>query len=327
MTAICGLVKGKATLAGGPSLSKRPIQPLVNAMNKLGVNCLCDNGFPPVDVEGVGHIEGGTVELPGDISSQFVSAILLVAPLAEKQIEIRLTTSLESKPYVSMTMDAMRCFGSTPSASSDMNSFTAPLGKYNPTKVSVEGDWSSAAYFLGAGALSGEVIIEGINPHSNQSDKAILEILDALNADVEFSNGEVRVRKSELQGITWDLSDCPDLFPIVSSLCAVSNGESKLTGVRRLRYKESNRIVAMQECLKSMGVQIHVDENVVKIMGGHVKGAKIDPHSDHRVAMSIAVLSLIAEEETTIYNANCVSKSYPSFWHELEVLGANIRRD
>jgi 3-phosphoshikimate 1-carboxyvinyltransferase len=324
MAAICALVDGECQLTGGSSLSSRPVGPLLDAFTQLGVSSESQNGFPPVAIKGTGRIEGGTARLPGNISSQFVSALLTVAPLARAPVEVTLTTKLESKPYVAMTVDAMRAFGVEAEHSQDMMRFTAPLKPYMATTVTVEGDWSSAAYLLAAGALAGEVEIKGLDKHSSQADKAILPLLREMGAETYINGDIVKVAASKLSGIEADLSDYPDLFPVVSALCAAAEGESRLTGLARLRLKESDRVAAMTEGLRRMGAWVNYDDDSAKIRGRCLHGAVVNPWGDHRIAMSLAVLALRAEDETTIENAGCVSKSYPGFWGDLAALGGRV---
>ncbi len=326
MSAICALVDGESRLTSGPSLSLRPVGPLLDALGQLGVVSESRGGMPHVTIKGTGRIRGGEVRLPGDVSSQFVSALLTVAPLAESQVEISLTTKLESKPYVAMTVEAMRAFGVEAETSPDMRRFTARLKPYRAATVSVEGDWSSASYPLAAGALSGEVTIKGLNPGSSQADKAIISILGEIGARTSVSGDTVKVSASTLSGIEADLRDCPDLFPIVSALCAASEGESHLTGLGRLRLKESDRVAAMAEGLTRMGARIGYDADSATITGGTLHGGEVDPWGDHRIAMSLAILALHAEGETTIRNAGCVSKSYPGFWDDLVSIGGRLER-
>ena len=326
MSAICALVDGESRLTSGPSLSLRPVGPLLDALGQLGVVSESRWGMPHVTIKGTGRIRGGEVRLPGDVSSQFVSALLTVAPLAESQVEISLTTKLESKPYVAMTVEAMRAFGVEAETSPDMRRFTARLKPYRAATVSVEGDWSSASYPLAAGALSGEVTIKGLNPGSSQADKAIISILGEIGARTSMSGDTVKVSASTLSGIEADLRDCPDLFPIVSALCAASEGESHLTGLGRLRLKESDRVAAMAEGLTRMGARIRYDADSATITGGTLHGGEVDPWGDHRIAMSLAILALHAEGETTIRNAGCVSKSYPGFWDDLVSIGGRLER-
>ena len=319
MTAVCALANGDSTLTGGPSLTSRPVGPLLDALRQLGVKSRSRGGLPPVTVAG-GGVEGGEARLPGSVSSQFVTALLTVAPLARSRIKIRLTTRLESKPYVAMTVDAMRAFGVEAEHSGDMTRLTAPLKSYRATDLTVEGDWSSAAYPLTAGALAGEATVRGLNPSSTQADRAILPLLSEMGADVKTRSDEVRVGASPLRGIEADLSDCPDLFPIVSALCAAAEGESHLTGLARLRFKESDRVAAMADGLTRIGAEVRFDADSATIRGGALHGAEVTPWGDHRVAMSLAVLALRAGE-TKISDAGCVNKSYPGFWRDLADIG------
>lgn len=327
MTAVSSLVKGESTLIGGSSLSKRPIGPLIDALKMLGVDASCHFGYPPAKIHSSGVIRGGKAIIPGNISSQFISALLIISPLSQKPIIIDVTTSLESKPYVSMTLSAMKNFGVTCQASSNLRYFETPLNTYKPSKIDVEGDWSSAAYMLAAGALSGEVYVTGLSMDSGQSDSSILDILKLMGAEVNFSNDFVKANKSSLLSVNYDLSDCPDLFPIVSALCAAAKGTSKLTGLERLRLKESDRLEAMINGLMKMGVEIKTNSNYCLIKGGEVKGADLYCYNDHRIVMAFATLSLVGKGETTIQNAESVNKSYPNFWTDFRKLGAQFRGD
>jgi 3-phosphoshikimate 1-carboxyvinyltransferase len=225
-----------------------------------------------------------------------------------------------------MTMDAMRAFGVEARATPDMRRLTAPLGPYKASTVEVEGDWSSAAYVLAAGALTGSVTLRGLNQASSQADRAIIEILSRMGADVSTNGGTIKISKSLLRGISTDLSDCPDLFPVVSALCAAAKGESTLTGLGRLRFKESNRVAAMAEGLTRMGIKMKCNSDFARITGGTPKGAEVDPWRDHRIAMSLAVLALVAEGETKISDAWCVSKSYPGFWGDFAAIGGRFEK-
>jgi 3-phosphoshikimate 1-carboxyvinyltransferase len=324
MTAICGLINGDSILTGGFSLKARPIQPLLNALKHIGVDSKSSEGFPPVTIHGTGVLHGGSTELPGNISSQYVSALLTVAPLAESPVKINLTTRLESKPYVEMTLNAMRLFGVEPYVSTDLMRFEVPMKRYNAADVHVEGDWSSAAFLLAAGALAGEVSVTGLDPKSAQADKAIIEILLQMGADVKIAENRVTSKLSKLRGIDIDMADCPDLFPVVSALCATAREESKLTGLERLRLKESDRVQSMHNGLNRMGVKVEKVGKELRIRSGAIRGADVNSYMDHRIAMSFAVLALAAEGATTIHDAECVSKSYPGFWSDLEKIGGEI---
>ncbi len=324
MTAVSALVNGKCVLTGGPGLSKRPIGPLVDSLSKLGVDIKSTGGTPPVVVRGRGLIPGGETTLRGDISSQFISALLLISPLAEKQTVINISTRLESKPYVNMTMEAMKAFGVKPQRDEDYSSFTSPRESYKPTSFDVEGDWSSAAFLLAAGVLTGEVIAGNLNMDSPQADRQIINLLEKMGGNLEKGKNAVKASKSELKATRFDVRDCPDLFPIASVLCSTARGESILTGLKRLRIKESDRLKSMLTGLEGMGVETALEGDFLRIKGGKAVGSVIDPFDDHRIAMSFGVLGLVAEGKTIIKNSECVEKSYPEFWSHLESLGAEI---
>jgi 3-phosphoshikimate 1-carboxyvinyltransferase len=220
----------------------------------------------------------------------------------------------------------MRGFGADVVASPAMDRFYTPLCRYKAAKVEVEGDWSSAAFTIAAGSLGGESVTSGLSSASSQADRSIVDILRYMGAEVKVESGGVRSSWSKLSGIDYDLSDCPDLFPVVSALCASSGDESRLHGLTRLRLKESDRLEAMAEGLNRMGAEVEVSGGEVRIRGGHLSGAEVHPRRDHRIAMALAVASLAAEGETTIADAECVSKSYPGFWGDMEELGVKVMR-
>ena len=325
MTAICSLISGRCHLVTGPSLAKRPVKPLVEALRQLGVNCSCRGEFPPVTVDG-GRLKGGVTELPGDISSQFVSALLFISPLAEKSVVIRLTTPLESKPYVMMTMDCMQWFGITAAFSEELDEFEILPQDYAPTRFKVEGDWSSASYLLALGALSGEVEVNNLDTESLQGDKVILEFLKDMGASVIVGKKTITVRKSRLKAIKADLTDCIDLLPTVAVLAAVADGVSELTGIERARLKESNRVAAVKDGLERMGIKVAEGKNRLTITGAQPKGALIDSWDDHRIAMAFSLLGSVVGD-TVIDRAECVTKTYPEFWDVLKSVGTEVKID
>ena len=235
-----------------------------------------------------------------------------------------LTTSLESKPYVSMTMDVQREYGVEIKSTNSMEHFTITPQRYTTKDYSVEGDWSSASYMLAAGALTGEVSLGNLSQASSQADAVIYNILQDMGAGIWQTSGNVTVSNNSLHAVDIDLSDSPDLFPMVAALSSRAEGVSTLRGLRRLKYKESNRIEAMTEGLRSMGVKITKNEDTMMITGGETFGSTINPYNDHRIAMAFAILALVSKGETTILDAECTSKSYPDFWGDLEKLGAEI---
>lgn len=325
MTAICSLVPGKCRLIAGGSLARRPVKPLVEALGQLGVKSFCRDEVAPVVVEG-GRLQGGVTELPGDISSQFVSALLFISPFAEEGVKIRLTTPLESKPFVLMTLDCLRRFGIKVKFSKELRQFEVLRQTYKPTEYSVEGDWSSASYLLAWGAVSGEVEVENLNSESLQGDKMMLNLLKDMGALVEVSKNSVTVRKSRLNAIKADLSDCIDLLPTMAVLAAAAEGVSEFIGIERARIKESNRVSAVREGLERMGIKVGEDRNRMTIAGSRPAGATIDSKGDHRIAMAFSILGSVTGG-MIINDAECVSKTFPQFWDVLKSIGGGVKID
>jgi len=322
MTAICSLIPGKCRLTVAPSLARRPVKPLVQALRQLGVDCLYRGEEASVVVNG-GRLRGGVIELPGDISSQFVSALLFISPFAEEGVTIRLTTLLESKPFVLMTLNCLRRFGIEVKASEDLREFEIFKQTYRPAKYWVEGDWSSASYLLALGAVCGEVEVKNLNPESLQGDKMILDFLRDMGARVKVNKNSVTVRKSRLSAIRADLSNCIDLLPTMAVLAAVADGVSEFVGIERARIKESNRVSALREGLERMGIKVGEEGDKLTVTGSIPKGSVVDSKGDHRIVMAFSVLGSVVGE-TIIDGAECVSKTFPQFWDELKSIGGKV---
>jgi len=320
MTAICSLIPGKCCLTSAPSLAQRPIKPLLQALRQSGVDCSCRGEVAPVIVKG-GRLKGGVAELPGNISSQFVSALLLISPFAEEGVRIRLTTPLESKPYVLMTLACLERFGIKVSQALDR--FEIAKQTYKPAKYEVEGDWSSVSYFLAMGAVSGGVEVENLNPESLQGDKMMLNFLRDMGALVEINQNSVAVRKSRLNAIRADLSDCIDLLPTIAVLAATAEGVSEFVGIERARLKESNRVAAVKEGLERMGIEVTEERNKLTVAGSRPKGSVIDSRGDHRIAMAFSILGSLVGG-TIIDEAECVNKTFPEFWDILKSIGSKV---
>jgi len=277
----------------------------------------------PITVSG-GLLRGGTAELPGDISSQFVSALLMIAPLAEAGVTIRLTTPPESKPYILMTLDCMGEFGIKVTASQDLGHFQITKQAYQPAEYIIEGDWSSASYPLALGAAGGSITVPNLNPDSQQGDRVILDLLKAMGAQVKIGHNTICAEKAKLNAIQADLTDYTDLLPTLAVLAAVARGTSHFTGIERARIKESNRVAALREGLAKMGIKVKETANSLSITGGTPQGALIDSRQDHRIAMAFSLLGTIAGA-TTIEDAECVSKTYPEFWNMLKSIGGEVK--
>lgn len=323
MTAICSIVPGRCCLKPGPSLSLRPISSLLEALRQLGVQCRRENNSVVVDGN---SLKGGTTVLPGDISSQFISALMLAGPLSDKGIYVKLSTPPVSLPYLMMTIDCMSQFGVMVKHNPAFTEFNIPKQSYKPASFAVEGDWSSVSYLLALGATCGRVAVSGLNTDSFQSDRMMLNLLRSMGASVSISGGMVTVSQSGLKSLTADFTHCIDLLPTMSILAATAEGSSVFSGIAKARLKESNRVSSVKDGLQRMGIEVIEEENKLTITGGTLKGANIDSCNDHRIAMAFGVAGTIAGN-TVIENAGCVSKTYPRFWQELKNLGGGVRID
>jgi len=322
MTGICATTPHDTEISGGPSLLKRPVMDLTVALEELGACCKSQQGYPPVQVRG--PIKGGSVKVPGNVSSQYISALLLAVPLASEPVEVGVVGRLESKSYVQMTLDMQNRFGVRVDACEDLTDFKVSEQTYRASEVEIEGDWSSAASMLVGAAIAGnEVNIQSLQKRSLQADRYVLDIFKRANARVSQDSNSVSAEKSEIEAAELDVSDCPDLFPIACVLCASARGVSTIRGIHRLRIKESNRVRAMSEGLKQVGIRTEESEDSFAVHGGMAHKAIINPQRDHRIAMAFAILGLCTEE-VTILDAECVGKSYPSFWSDLRLLGAKV---
>jgi 3-phosphoshikimate 1-carboxyvinyltransferase len=225
-----------------------------------------------------------------------------------------------------MTLDCMAQFGVKVEYSQDMDEFFAAKQPYLPSQYEVEGDWSSASYFLALGALSDEVEIENLNPESLQSDRAMLGFLKEMGADVSVSPSTIRVKGGKLKALRADLTDCIDLLPTLAVLAAAAEGTSELEGIDRARIKESNRVSAVREGLEKMGVKIFEEKDRVRITGANPESAVIESHDDHRIAMAFSILGILAGN-TVVNGAECVNKTFPQFWDILKSIGGRIEID
>ncbi|MCL2707262.1 MAG: 3-phosphoshikimate 1-carboxyvinyltransferase [Dehalococcoidia bacterium] len=323
MAAMAALVPGTIRLVPGEGLAKRPISPLLDALMQLGVKCRLDG--PIVLIEGNGF-PGGDVSMPGDISSQFISALLIAGPLSHKGINIKLTTPLASKAYISMTIDCLKKFGVRVSASPAMDEFSVARQEYRPTDYTIEGDWSQASYLIALGILSGETITTNLNAESLQGDRVALSLIQRMGARFSVRRSSVMAQRSFLHGINADMSNCIDLLPTMAVLAATADGDSHFSNIKTARLKESNRVAALCQELHKMGIRTREEENTLTVIGGRPHGAEIDSHSDHRLAMAFGILGT-AVGDTIIHGAECVDKTYPDFWQALTSLGAKVESD
>ena len=324
LTPIAALAKGKTVLDGSIGLRRRPIGPLIAALGRLGVQCSSNKGFPPVTVIG-DRLRGGKTSLVGDVSSQFVTGLLFACPLAEGDTEITLTTHLESKPYVKLTLDILRGHGIEVNTSKNFRRFSIPgEQRYAPRDHMVPGDFSSAAFLLAAAAMTNSDVTVG-NLFLNQPDNEIINILYKMDVTTNVTNSSVRVLGGKLKGIAIDAKNIPDLVPVCVALACVSEGTTRIFGAKRLRIKETDRLDALTSEFRKMGADIVETADGLIINGPcALRGATINPHDDHRIAMACTIAGLKAKGKTKILEAECVNKSYPTFFEDLKMLGAKV---
>lgn len=317
LLSIVALARGEYTLTGTPRMHTRPVGDLVKALNSLGVEASYtqQEGFPPVSINAKG-ITGGLVKIPGEQSSQFVSSLLLAGPYAESDIEIEVTGNLVSRPYIDVTLDVMKSFG-IPVRRDGYRHFRIKAGeRYCPAQVKIDGDVSSASYFWGAAAVTGgTVVTENIHPHTTrQGDIALLDIMEEMGCRIERETERVIVHGGRLSGIDVDMGSVPDMVPTLAALALFAEGRTTIRNVPHLRHKESDRLGDTALELRRLGSRVEERDDGLVIHGGaSLSGATTDPHDDHRLAMSLAIVGLKVPG-IKIIDEDCVEKSFPSFW-------------
>jgi len=326
MIPVAALAPGHSTFLFGASFERRPVAPLLESLNELGVESAVQRNGSSVMVYG-GGIRGGKTSIRGDISSQFISGLLFACPKAKEDTEIAVTTKLESKGYVEMTLEVLVKHGLEGAVNHDLSCLWIPSNQvYRSCDHTVPGDFSSAAFLLAAAAVtSSRVTVNRLEYQTAQGDRAILGVLEEMGASVKIGDDSVDFEGGQLVGVDIDAKDIPDLVPVCAVLACYAEGRSEIYNAKRLRYKESDRLDSISTELKKMGADIIVNEDGLTINGScPLKGATVDPHNDHRIAMACAVAALGAEGETKIQNVECINKSYPQFFSDLRVLGANV---
>ncbi|MGI2336319.1 MAG: 3-phosphoshikimate 1-carboxyvinyltransferase [Dehalogenimonas sp.] len=320
LTPLCASLSGPSRITFAPGLARRPMTPLLDILKQLGI--AAENRPDYMLING-GRVNTRVVSLPGDISSQFISGLMLAASQFPDGLQIKLTTPARSKDYLRMTMACLRHFSVNADHNDTLTEFTVRQQTPRPTNYEVEGDWSGASYFLGMGALNGPVSICGLNPGSFQADRFMLNCLEQMGATVTIDNDKIMVEPSMLQAVNVDLDEAIDLLPTVACLAAAAKGTSLITGLRRARLKESDRIRALAENLKPMSISVTEETDRLLITGGQPHGAVIDSFEDHRIAMAFAMLSAVCGD-SIIEGADCVNKTYPDFWEDFQQVGGKV---
>ncbi len=305
-------------------LPERPIKPLTDELSRHGCRFKYDSRNI---LHCTGSLKSGIFVLPGNVSSQYISGLLFALPLIAGDSVIKIDGQLESAGYVNMTCNALRESGIEITHKEGLFFIKGSQKYHLPECVSAEGDWSDAAFLLAMGALSGgSITCTGLSHTSSQLDKRIVRILRRFGARVSTTHDSVTVSGGELQGITVNAADIPDLVPVVAVLGAKSTGVTKITHAQRLRMKESDRLHAVSSLISSLGGSVREYPDRLVITGiGVLDGGTVDSFGDHRMAMTAACASLICKNPVTVRNAQAVSKSYPAFWEDFKSLGADIK--
>jgi 3-phosphoshikimate 1-carboxyvinyltransferase len=323
LTTVVSLGTGNFILDGSDRLRKRPVKPLLDALNILGVDCAGadTSGYPPVIIQG-GGFQGGKTTFTNAESSQYISSVLIASPYSRNDVEIELRGMTFSMPYIDMTIEIMKHFGVEVIMKGENEYTIRTPQKYMGERYLIESDVSSASYFFLAAALcGGKVRVLNVNPNTLQGDIGFLEIMEKLGCHITRDMNWVEVAGGQFhQGnYRFDMSDMPDMVPTLAVLSAFRHGQTIINNISHLRLKESNRIEALVTELNRTGIETKELEDGLVINGGTPHGAEIETYNDHRIAMSFAIAGLVTKG-IKIKNKKCVNKSFPKFWDVLDTL-------
>lgn len=309
-----------AAFTGEGRLPQRPMGDLTCELQNHGLTF----SAPALPFQIGGRLQGGLFRLPGDVSSQFITGLLLCAPLLEGGCTIQLTTPMESAGYVELTCAAMARFG-VHVERTEQGWAVAPGQHYrSPGAIEAEGDWSNAAFWLCAGALGAPVAVTGLSPASSQGDRAVIQQLRALGARVEETAGGYTASPGRLRGTTIDAAEIPDLIPVLALVAACAEGRTEIIHAGRLRLKESDRLAAIAAAITALGGLVEEHPDGLTILGGPLAGGTVDGCNDHRMVMAAAIAAIRCQNPVTILGAQAADKSYPTFWQHYTQLGGNV---
>ncbi len=332
LTAFFALTNQEKILTGTDRMKQRPIKLLVDALRLIGANIVYqgEEGFPPIKTRGFNAQQVATLAMPGNISSQYISALMMVAPTLPKGLAINLTSETGSVPYITMTASLMRVFGAEVDLDFDKNTIHVQRGNYKPSKITIEADWSAASYWFAFTALAEEakVILPNVSEKSLQGDRVVVDVMEKLGVIALFNNNSLELIKKDFTNhLVWDFKDCPDLAQTVLPVCAAKGIAGEFTGLESLRIKETDRIAALQNELKKIGAEL-TEPAIGKwqLVPGKIStlAEPIQTYHDHRMAMGFAPWATLAD--ITIKSPEVVSKSYPGFWEDVESVGIQVSR-
>ncbi len=322
--ALClkGKKMGEIILTGEPRMKERPILHLVDALYQAGaeIRYLENEGYPPLAIRNTG-IKGGKLKIDGSISSQFLTALLMSAPLAENDTEIEIIGELVSKPYIDITLSMMKDFG-VHVENHDYQKFYVKCNQsyISPGKYLVEGDASSASYFLAAGAIKGKVKVTGIGKNSIQGDRLFADVLEKMGAKITWGEDFIQAEHNELHGIDMDMNHIPDAAMTIATTALFANSETVIRNIYNWRVKETDRLTAMATELRKIGAEVEEGEDFIRIQPlafNQFKHADIETYNDHRMAMCFSLIAL-SNTSVSILDPKCTSKTFPKFFYEFE---------
>ncbi|MBO9593466.1 MAG: 3-phosphoshikimate 1-carboxyvinyltransferase [Niabella sp.] len=329
-TPIVALCNNEVLINGEGSLVTRPMDFFDEILPQLGVSIVSNNGKLPLKVNG--PLRPRAITIDGSLSSQFLTGLLMAFAAAPLTAPVTIQVNdLKSRPYIDLTLNVMKQFGLQVPENNNYETFTFSVAqpetlnlKPETINYTVEGDWSGGAFLLVAGAIAGDIRVQGLQQTSTQADKKIIEALMAANAGIAMDAKGITLHAAPMTAFEFDATDCPDLFPPLVALAANCKGVSVIKGVSRLAHKESDRGITLQEEFGKMGIRVDLDGDLMHVHGGPLKGAVVHSRHDHRIAMACATAALKADSPVTIEEASAINKSYPDFYDHLKTLGATV---
>ena len=325
--AIASLANDKITLTGDSSLKKRPMQPLLDALEYLGAQCTSSNGSPPISVKG--RIKGGEVKIPGNISSQFISALMITAPKLENGLVININSKLVSKPYIDATISIMKKFGVDVETKTPYKKYIIPEQNYKATTITIPSDFSSLALLLVAAVLLGEnLTIKASTGSMPQADEAIVDILEMMGVIITLNKNTIKIKSPEkLDGGKFDLSNSPDLIPAIAILSLKASKPIEIFNVEHARYKETDRIAVIARELSKLGIEIEEKKDGLILNNSNsLTSANLNSENDHRLFMAFCIAGMYVGN-CTISDPESVEISYPNFISEMKRIGCKIFLD
>lgn len=319
--------KNKFKLTGSGTLLKRPIAKDFFVFRDMGSKLSYSEDKLPVDFSQI-IFKNGVFNIDGSNSSQLISGLIMALPVVFGDSQLIIHNPVSTN-YILMTIEIVKLFGVKIKYEFEAHNMLvvdiAGNQTYKAHDYSVEGDWSSAAFMIVAGAISGKVNISGLNNNSLQADKKILDVLKLSGVNYKWINNTLNVNKSHVNNFNFNAKNCPDLIPALVILALFAQGESKISGANRLKAKESSRAEVLKEELFKLGVEITIDNDLITVSGGQsINSGILDSHQDHRIAMALSILAITADSEIEITNCECINKSYPTFFDDLKLVGASF---